>query len=68
VYRIREVDGDDEADTLAELHLATFKDIPVADFDDGYWWIVYLNDAQSPLQGSRSRSSESAPDTSTESE
>lgn len=43
MYRIREVDGNDEdvSDTLAELHQLTFFDgarIPA--FDQGHWWLV----------------------------
>jgi GNAT superfamily N-acetyltransferase len=44
MYRIREVDGDDEADTLATLHLRTFgSNAPHGDYGDGYWWIAYLD-------------------------
>ena len=42
-YRIREVDGDDEADELTSLHLQTFGDHePMADFGEGYWWLAYF--------------------------
>jgi hypothetical protein len=43
MYRIREVDGqdDDIADTLAELHRLTFFDgAPVPEFDHGHWWLA----------------------------
>jgi len=43
MYRIREVDGqdDDVADTLTELHRLTFFDTaPVPTFDHGHWWLV----------------------------
>ena len=41
VYRIREVDGNDDdiVDTLTELHQLTFLDAaPVPEFDQGHWW------------------------------
>jgi len=44
LYRIREVDGqdDDIADILAELHHLTFFDgAAIPDFDRGYWWLAY---------------------------
>jgi len=44
MYRIREVDGqdDDIADTLAELHRLTFFDgAPVPEFDWGHWWLAF---------------------------
>jgi ribosomal protein S18 acetylase RimI-like enzyme len=44
LYRIREVDGQDEeiAETLAELHRLTFFDgAPVPTFDWGHWWLAY---------------------------
>jgi GNAT superfamily N-acetyltransferase len=42
MYRIREVDGDDEADTLAELHHLTFFDgAAVPSFDQGHWWLAF---------------------------
>ncbi|WP_343208598.1 GNAT family N-acetyltransferase [Bradyrhizobium sp. Ai1a-2] len=44
MYRIREVDGQDEdvADTLAELHQLTFFDrARVPAFDQGHWWLAF---------------------------
>lgn len=42
MYRIREVDGGEEADELAALHQLSFLDDTKApDFDDGYWWVAY---------------------------
>ena len=44
LYRIREVDGQDDeiADTLAELHHLTFFDgAAIPNFDWGYWWLAY---------------------------
>jgi hypothetical protein len=44
VYRIREVDSQDEeiAEALDELHRATFLDsAPVPSFDEGYWWLAF---------------------------
>jgi GNAT superfamily N-acetyltransferase len=44
LYRIREVDGQDEeiADALADLHRLTFfGGAPVPRFDWGYWWLAY---------------------------
>jgi GNAT superfamily N-acetyltransferase len=44
MYRIREVDGDDDdiAETLAELHRLTFFDTaPVPPFDQGHWWLAF---------------------------
>jgi GNAT superfamily N-acetyltransferase len=46
MYRIREIDGDDEdvAETLADLHRLTFFDgAPLPDFAFGHWWIAYSN-------------------------
>jgi GNAT superfamily N-acetyltransferase len=44
MYRIREVDGNEEeiADTLADLHRLTFFDAAsMPEFDWGYWWLAY---------------------------
>jgi len=44
LYRIREVDGQDEeiAEILAELHRLTFfRCAPVPSFDWGHWWLIY---------------------------
>jgi GNAT superfamily N-acetyltransferase len=44
LYRIREVDGNDDdiADGLAELHQLTFLDAaPVPEFDQGHWWFAF---------------------------
>jgi hypothetical protein len=44
MYRIREVDGDDDdiAQTLTELHRLTFFGAaPVPRFDHGHWWLVW---------------------------
>jgi GNAT superfamily N-acetyltransferase len=44
MYRIREVDGQDEdvADALAELHQQTFFDrARVPRFDHGHWWLAF---------------------------
>jgi len=45
IYRIREVDGqdDDVADTLADLHRLTFFDgASIPEFDGGRWWLVFF--------------------------
>lgn len=45
MYRIREVDGDDEFDTLTTLHHRTFgPGVPQGDYGDGFWWLAYLGD------------------------
>ena len=44
MYRIREVDGqdDDIADTLGELHRLTFlESAAVPEFDFGQWWLAF---------------------------
>jgi GNAT superfamily N-acetyltransferase len=44
MYRIREVDGQDEAvaDTLTELHKLTFfGSAAVPEFDHGHWWLAF---------------------------
>ena len=44
MYRIREVDGQDEeaADILTDLHRLTFFDsAPIPKFDQGYWWLAF---------------------------
>src|ERR1700742_2295912 len=43
MYRIREVDGQDEevVETLTELHHLTFFDSArIPEFDRGHWWIA----------------------------
>jgi GNAT superfamily N-acetyltransferase len=41
-YQIREIDGEDEQDTLAHLHKLTFlSDAPAPDFAHGHWWLAY---------------------------
>lgn len=45
IYRIREVDGQDEdvADTLADLHRLTFfEGASIPKFDQGHWWLVFF--------------------------
>jgi hypothetical protein len=44
MYRIREVDGqdDDVVDTLGELHRLTFFDgARIPEFDHGHWWLAF---------------------------
>jgi hypothetical protein len=44
MYRIREVDGQDDeiAETLADLHRLTFFDgAPVPEFEKGHWWLAF---------------------------
>jgi GNAT superfamily N-acetyltransferase len=44
MYRIREVDGQDDeiAETLSDLHCLTFLDgAPVPEFDQGHWWLAF---------------------------
>ena len=44
MYRIREVDGQDDevADALTDLHRLTFFDeAPIPKFDQGYWWFAF---------------------------
>jgi|SRR5665213_158222 len=44
MYRIREVDGQDDetADILADLHRLTFFDrASIPQFDHGHWWFAY---------------------------
>jgi GNAT superfamily N-acetyltransferase len=44
MYRIREVDGQDEevVETLAELHRLTFFDSArIPEFDHGHWWLAF---------------------------
>jgi GNAT superfamily N-acetyltransferase len=44
LYRIREVDGDDEemSDTLSDLHRLTFfESAPLPPFDWGHWWLAF---------------------------
>ena len=54
MYRIREVDGDDDdiADTLAELHRLTFFDgAPIPEFDQGHWWLAFHETAPVAFAG-----------------
>jgi hypothetical protein len=44
MYRIREVDGNDDdiSDMLGELHQLIFLDAaPVPKFDRGHWWLAF---------------------------
>ena len=44
MYRIRGVDGEDDAtaDALIELHRLTFFDTaPIPEFDHGHWWLAF---------------------------
>ena len=44
MYRIREIEGDDDevADMLADLHRLTFFDgASVPKFDQGHWWLAF---------------------------
>lgn len=43
-YKIREIDGGDNADILADLHNICFydKEAPQADYEVGYWWLCYF--------------------------
>lgn len=43
LFRIREVDAEDEHETLTELHQQTFLpgEAPMADFTEGHWWIAF---------------------------
>jgi GNAT superfamily N-acetyltransferase len=48
MYRVREVDGQDDetAETLADLHRLTFFNCaPIPDFDQGYWWLAFYDAA-----------------------
>lgn len=54
MYRVREVDGNDDdiADRLAELHELTFLDTaPVPKFDQGHWWIAFRRSAPVAFAG-----------------
>ncbi len=44
MYRIREVDGQDEevVETLTDLHRLTFFDSArIPEFDHGHWWLAF---------------------------
>ena len=44
MYRIREVDGNDDeiADTLADIHRLTFfESAIIPEFGQGHWWLAY---------------------------
>ena len=54
MYRIREVDGDDEdiAATLSDLHSLTFfESAPVPEFDWGHWWLAFHADTPIAFAG-----------------
>lgn len=52
MYRIREVDAEECAYALRELHEYTFDGgEPVPDFSDGYWWIAYYHQAEAGFIG-----------------
>jgi GNAT superfamily N-acetyltransferase len=47
IYRIREVDGEDEevCETLTDLHRLTFfESAPLPSFDWGHWWLALHGD------------------------
>jgi hypothetical protein len=51
MYRIREVDGNDDdiSDMLGELHQLIFLDAaPVPKFDRGHWWLAFADPSRSP--------------------
>ncbi len=42
MYRIRQIDVEDFADELEQMHRVCFADgTPMADFDDGIWWVAF---------------------------
>lgn len=46
-YRIVEVDGEEEADTLKELHALTFfKEAVQANYEHGHWWVAYTDEKE----------------------
>lgn len=54
MYRIREVDGEDDdiAATLSDLHRLTFfKSAPVPAFDWGHWWLAHRDGAPVAFAG-----------------
>ena len=54
IYRIREVDSQDEeiAEVLDELHRGTFFDsAPVPPFETGYWWLAFCGAAPVAFAG-----------------
>ena len=54
MYRIREVDGqdDDIAETLGDLHgLTFFETARVPEFDIGHWWLVFYGDVPVAFAG-----------------
>ena len=54
IYRIREVDSQDEeiAEVLDELHRSTFFDsAPVPPFETGYWWLAFCGAAPVAFAG-----------------
>jgi hypothetical protein len=54
MYRIREVDGEDDeiAATLSDLHRLTFiGSAPVPGFDCGHWWLAFHADVPVAFAG-----------------
>ena len=54
MYRIREVDGEDDdvAATLSELHRLTFfETASIPEFDWGHWWLAYHNSSPVAFAG-----------------
>lgn len=42
-YRIREVDGEENADILTDLHTSCFgESAEQAEYDNGSWWLAYF--------------------------
>lgn len=49
MFRIREVNVDDYAEELEQLHRDCFADgSPLADFYEGFWWIAFEQTKYSP--------------------
>ncbi len=54
MYRIREVDGDDDdiAEVLADLHRLTFsRGAPIPAFGQGYWWLAFREETPVAFAG-----------------
>jgi GNAT superfamily N-acetyltransferase len=54
MYRIREVDGQDDeiADSLGDLHRLTFFDgARIPQFDHGHWWLAFHEEAAVAFAG-----------------
>jgi GNAT superfamily N-acetyltransferase len=58
MYCIREVDGDEESEVIAELHRICCPHDELPSTTDGWWWLAYAGDVAVGYAGMRDAKSE----------